>query len=429
VSAALARVGAPAVAVGLAFVLLAGIVVAALRPGTASAATVLQRGEGVVAQLADGTSRPLTVGDEVPRGALVVAGRDGAVLRTRDRDTWLGGGSAVTVLDGARQELREGLVMVDARRGPGLLLTTAAAAVTVPDGAVSRVEGGPLLRVGAYDGDPLAVRPVSRRATTPVARDYQVQVPEGGLPGRVTPLVLTPGDAYERALAPMLVAADEALGDIAGRLDTGGEPAAVVRTAADSDVPLGAVPAGAPESERTLAYLLARAAEGPESLGARYATVRTLRGDGGSWGVVADLVQADVPQVAALLDTLLAPGQELLVADELDVPTLLGLVGVAPAAPGAAGGQPVAAPPGSSAPPPAGPGEPAPPPSDEPPPPPADVPGLVQTVVDTVIGLLPALPTTTSPSTDDTAPAPSPTSSPLDPVLDPLDPVVDPLLN
>lgn len=390
----------PAVAVGLAVVLLAGLVVAALQPGTASAATVLQRGEGVVAQLPDGTSRPLAVGDSVPRGALVVAARDGAVLRTRDRDTWLGGGSAVTVLDGARQELREGLVMVDARRGPALSLSTRAGQVVTPRGAVSRVEGGPLLRVGAYTGDPLSVLPVGRRATTPVARDYQVQVPEGALPGRVTPLVLTPGDPYERALAPLLVAADEALADIAARLDTGGQAAAVVRSAADADVPLAAVPQGAPVSERTLAYLLARAAEGPAPLDARYAAVRALRGDGGSWGVVADLVQAEVSQVAALLDELLAPAPELLVGDQPELPPVVDLLLPTSAPP--PGTAPAPAPPTGPRPPPPGPRrpEPSPPPDEDPGPVPDPVP-LVEEVVETVLGLLPPPPPG--------EPAPSPT--------------------
>jgi hypothetical protein len=424
VGAAASRLGVPAIAVALAVVLLAGVVVAALRPGTASAATVLQRGEGVVVQADDGSSRPLRVGDEVPRGSVVVAAADGAVLATRGRDTWLGGGAAVAVLDGARQDLRAGLVMVDARRGPGLLLSTPAADVRTPEGAVSRVEGGPLLRVGAYDGDPLTVQPAGRSATTPVARAYQVQVPEGSLPGRVTPLVLTPDDPYERALAPVLVAGDEALTDVAERLDAEGAPAVAVRAAADADVPLAAVPAavpaGAPGSERALAYLLARAAGGAagEGLADRYAEVRALRGDGGSWGVVASLVQAEVTAVAALLDELLAPGAALQAAQPLDVPTLLDLVGGGPApapAPAPTATAPTPAPPAAPGPPPAAPStppSPAPPSAPVPEPPP-----VVGEVVDTVLGLLtaPAPAAPTGPSA--TGPAPSPTPAPLLPPL------------
>ena len=408
----------PVIAVGLALVLLAGVVAAALRPGTAGADTVLHRGDDVVVRLADGAERPLDVGASVPGGAVVVAGRDGAVLRTRDRDTWLGAGSEVAVVDGARQELREGLVMVDARRGPALELTTVAAEVTTPEGAVSRVERSSLLRVGAYDGEPVTVTPAGRSATTPVPRDHQVQVPQGGLPGRVTPLVLTPGDPYERALAPLLVGADEALRAVAGRLDEPGPTSDAVSAAALRDLTEGDdLPTGAPVSERALAYLLARTAD-DVAVVPGYAVVRGLRGDGGSWGVVADLVGAEVPEVASVLDGLLGPGAAVLAGEELDVPTLLELVGAGPPpAPGEvpAAGPPAApgtgsgpsgrpgpgTPPPSSSPPPSAP---APPPPDGPPPPTDPVTELVDTVVDTVIGLLPS-------------PAPTPPPPPTLPTL------------
>jgi hypothetical protein len=428
---ALGRVGVPAVAVALALVLLGAVVVAALQSTTASAATVLQRGGGAVAELSDGSVVALTVGDEVPRGATVRAGRDGAVLRTRGRDTWLGGNAQVTVVDGARQRLRFGLVMVDARRGPALALTTAAAEVTTPGGAVSRVEDGGLVRVGAYSGDAVDVRAADRQTTVSVAPLYQVQVAEGRLPGRTTPLVLTPGDPYERALAMSLVAADEALDDIASRIDADARPGTVVLEAVAADVPAAAAPApGAPRSEQALAYLLARAAEG-DALDDRYATVRGLRDDGGSWGVVAAIVSAEVSEVAGLLDVLLAPASEpVLAGDEpgAGAPSLADLLAGDVPADGSAGsdgsGDGDTAPP--SGPPPSGP-----PPSDEPPPPPPPGPvdtvtETVEAVVDTVLGLLPEPPTSDDPTTTtdpalpvDPTPSPSPSPSPglLDPVL------------
>ena len=407
------RLAVPAVSAALAVVLLAALAVAALRAPVAGAATVLLRGDAVTAVLADGARVPLAPGDEVPRGALVDAGRDGAVLRTRDRDTWLSGDAELVVVDGAAQDLRAGFAMVDARRGPGVRLTTAAAEVTTPEGAVSRVEGGGLLRVGAYAGDGVRVRPVGRRATTDLPVAYQVQVPRGGLPGRATPLVLTPGDAYERALAPDLVLADEALRDVARSLDGGGRPAVLVRTAAATDVPAAApVPAGAPASEAGLAYLLARAADG--GLADRFAEVRALRADGGSWGVVAELVGAQVAEVAALLDALLAePGDPVLA----DGPALPGspLAPGAPAGPGPGGGTTS----GSDGD--GGPSAPGTPPGsgggDQPPsgPPPTSDPDVVRAVVDTVLGLLPT--TTTAETVQPTVPpvpasAPSPAPSP-----------------
>jgi hypothetical protein len=429
-SGSLGRHGVPAVAVTLALVLLSAVGVAALRPGTASASTVLHRGSAVVVQLPDGSTRPLAEGDEVPRDAVVRAGRDGAVLRTRDRDTWLGGDTAVAVLDGARQALRTGFVMVDARRGPGLRLDTPAGEVTTPGGAVSRVERGTLLRVGSYDGDdPVRVRAQDRRATTDVPRAHQVQVPDGGLPGDPTPLALTRGDDYERALAPSLVMADEALHDLARRLDAGGEPGTVVARAVSTGVPSArSLAAGAPASERSLAYLLASAAEGGP-LPERYQHVRELRSAGGSWGVVAELVRAEVDQVAALLDFLLADSAPAVAAAE-DV-DLVDLLGLAPAVvvatgPGAEAPGPADVPPAptGSAPAPTtddgpAPAEPAPAPVPVPDEPVTAVVGpVVDTVVDTVLDLLGASP---GPAGDvavpalpgQPAPAPSPASAGL----------------
>src|SRR5688500_16807733 len=212
----------PGIAVLLAAVLLAGIALAALRSATADAATELVEGSGVRATLADGSAVALEVGDEVPRGATLMAGGDAVVLRTRDRDVLLASGSRLTVVDGARQVLRDGLLMVDARRGPGLTVETAAADVHTPDGAVSRIEPGALLRVGAFSGDALDVRPAGRSAHSEVQALHQVQVPVGGLPAQPTPLALT-GDAYERRVAATLVSDDRVLNDLGRTFDSAGD--------------------------------------------------------------------------------------------------------------------------------------------------------------------------------------------------------------
>lgn len=310
----------------LALVLLAAVGVAALRSDTASADTVLQRGSDARVVLQDGSEAAVEVGDRVPTGATVTAGRTGAVLATRDREVHLGGSTAVTVVDGARQVLRSGFVLVDASGdAPGVELETAAATVTTSDDSLVRVDGAPLVRVGVLRGDAAAVRAAARRVTSRVPTYFQVQVATGGLPGTTSPFVLTPGDAYERDLAADLVRADEDLTALASRLDTDGSAGRVVMTALRTDVPAGPpLPVGAPGSEGTVGYLIAAASPGARPLSDRYVRVRELRDAGGSWGVVAAIVAADVDRVGAALSALLQPGTvPVLAGGPLDVGSLL----------------------------------------------------------------------------------------------------------
>lgn len=414
-ASSVASAAVPVVATLLAVVLLAAVATAGLRGSTASAPTVLLRG-ALVAASAQAAPQAVRAGDPVPRGAVLTAGSGGAVLRTRDRDTWLSAGAVARVLDGARQELQSGSAVVDARRGPGLVLSTGAAAVTATDGSLARVESGPLVRVGSYRGD-VRVQPVGRRATARVDRDHQLQVPAGSLPGPVTPLVLTPGDAAERALVPELVAADEALAGFSSRLATG-TWADAVQASFRTDVAAAPDPAaGAPAGDRALAYLVARATGGP--LAARYAQVGGLRADGGSWGVIADLVGARVAQVSAQLDQLLAAPAALAAGTgTVDLGRVLGLLptpepsGAAsqPAAPATAG--PATSTSRTTAP--ASAPAPAPVPSRSPSPTPtalaggalAPVTAAAGAVLD-LIGVTPApVPATTTTTTTGTTPAP-----------------------
>ena len=399
-----------ALSVLLAAVLAGAVGVAALRTDTASADTVLTRGDGAMLELADGTTRAAVVGERVPRGATVRAGSAGAQLQTRDREVWLGGATAVTVLDGARQELRSGFVMVDASGAPGLELETAAATVTTADDSLVRVDGGQLLRVGVLRGDEAGVRAAGRRASADVDTYHQVQVPAGGLPGQLTPFVLTPGDAYERQLAAELVRADDDLNALAARLDSDGAAGRAVLAALDEDVDV-AVAAG---SEGALGYLVARAADDGD-IADSYARVRDLREAGGSWGIVAAIVSAPVDQVSAALGALLQPGTVPVVAGgPLDVDAVLELGG---SGPGSTDDAPQLAPPAAPAPPGGG-GTPpteGPDPSPSPSPSPSDP---VTTVVDEVVDAV-----------NDLLPTPTPTSSPvpvLEPVLDllPLEPLL-----
>lgn len=396
--------GVSAVAVLLAAVLLSAVGFAALRSDTASADTVLKKGADAVLVLPDGTTRPAVEGETVPRGATVRAGHTGAVLVTRKREVWLGGDTDVKVVDGARQELTRGFVMVQAADAPGLDVRTAAATVTAADDALVRIDTGPLTRIGVLRGDPALVRPASRSVTTLVDTYFQVQVPAGGLPGTASPYVLTADDDYEMKLAGDLVRADADLTSLASRLDAQGVAGSVVLSALSRDVPgLPALAPGAPGSEAALGYLIAAATPGEREIVEDYTRVRDLRGDGGSWGIVAAIVRAPVDGVAAALNALLDPQTVPVVASgPLDVQDVIGaLTGEQLRADVAGPDQP-----GPPAPPGGG-GNPPPPPPTSPTPGPTTGPtdpitSVVDEVVDTVLELLP----TPSPSPPGASPQP-----------------------
>lgn len=380
--------------------LLAGLGLSACGSDPARASTVLRSARAVTLELAGGGTRAGTVGMTVPRGATVRTAPGGsAALSAAGRTVLLGGSSAVTVLDGEHEQLRQGLVLVDARRAAGLTLDAGPATVQTPGGGVSRVERGALLRAASYRKQ-LRVRATGRRATADVPALRQVQVPDGGLPGRVTPLVLTPHDAWERSVALDLVTADAELVALADGLDrnpTSGS--AVVRAIPSAYVAAAPPVRGEPRSETALAYVLARATRRPAPAG--FSQVRGLREDGGSWGVVAAIVGADVAAVSAALDAVLNPTEG---------PAVLAAGGGGPQGPLGpllGGGGPTPGQPADRSP-----GQPGRPGSGSPRPTPSPTPTSdpVKDVVTTVTGLLPS-PTPTPVITQPVPPSPTP--SPL----------------
>lgn len=289
--------------------LLAAVGLTACGPDAATADTVLTQAPGAVVRIAGGRVTPAREGMVVPRGATVVSGPDGALLTTLGRQTLLGASSEVTVLDGAREALRSGQVLLNATSGPGLDLDAGAATVTAAAGSLSRVERAALLRVGQFRGAS-SVRASGRRARTDLPRLYQVQVPFGGLPEVATPLVLS-DDQWERRFARDLVESDLSLTALARGLDAPGpEGPALVRLLPAAFTETSPPQPGAARSEQALAFVLAGVAKGAGASPVdRYLAVRGLRDAGGSWGVVAALVDARTDNVSGLLDRLLgAPG-------------------------------------------------------------------------------------------------------------------------
>jgi hypothetical protein len=268
----------------------------------ASANTYVTSVTNAVIALPDGSQHAARIGALLPEGATIRTGAApaGAVLTTAGRDVYVGGLSSVRVLDGVRETLERGQVMVDSRRGPRLALGTTAGTVTTRQGALTRVERGVVLRLGVFQGAAsLAVE--GRQATVTVPALYQVMTQYGALPGRPTALALTPDDPWERRLAANLVEADEQLTRWQkGLRGTAGEavlsiaPAGYRPTAAGTDL-----------GEAALSFAVAEAATAASSVQANYDTVRTSRTQGGSWGVVAAIVRATVSAVSSRLDAAL----------------------------------------------------------------------------------------------------------------------------
>jgi hypothetical protein len=331
--------------------------------------------------VAAGGSGAATDGMTVPNGATVRTDPGGsAALVAAGRTVLLGSDTAVTVVDGEREQLRQGLVMVDARRSPGLSLAAGAATVQTPRGGLARVERGVLLRAASF-GEKLTVRATGRKASAAVRRLYQVQVPDGGVPGRVTAMALT-RDAWERRYVLDLVTADADLTGLAEGLDRNPGTSSAVLQVSSAGFATGS---GQPASETALALVVAKAG------GADPQDVRDWRADGGSWGVVAALAGADVADVSAALDRILNPGGGPVVA--------LGPPGPRATPPGSGpGGGPSSG--GSPSP---G-GQPSGGPTRRPSPSPSSDP--VQDVVTTVTGLLPT--PSPTPVTVPVGPSPSP---------------------
>lgn len=403
--AAPSRVVAGVATVG-ALVLLVGVALSARGAATADLPTVLRSAPaGTVLVLPDG-ERPAREGERVPAGATVRSGLRGAELGTGDREVRLAPGTQVQVLDGARQRLVGGELLVDAAGAPGLLVTgTGGARVAVRTGAVVRLDdAGSLLRVATYAGT-ADVGVTGRRARTEVDRLREVEVTGGLLPGRPAPLRLTPGDAWESAELPMVVSDDAVLRGLAASFTD--QPGAVVAslpaTERTGDAALAA--------ERTLAYGLAHrdGAFRP----ALFREVRALRADGGSWGVVVALADASLTDLDGYISSTV-PGDPgvVLAAGGGDVAAAEDLLGPLTGLPSGPDGEDPAPPaPSPTAPPRPGssPGPSGPPASPLPLPSPAGP--VVDDVLDALLDLLPSPRPTVQPAPD--APAPVSSAAPL----------------
>jgi hypothetical protein len=290
-------------AAGLA-VLSAAVVTLVARTGDPSTAdSYLGDVRNAVVLLANGSTVTAANGQRVPQGATVRTGTDGAAtLSTAGRDVYLGALTTVRVADGVHQRLERGQVMVDGRGGPQLVLDTRAGRTDVPGGALVRVETGPVLRLAVFAGK-ASLTAAGRERRTDVGRLYQVLASYTALPGAPTVLALT-DDAWEQRLAAELVNADKDLTALAHGL--AGPSGVTVLRAAPVRYQQASSAAG-DVGEEALSVAVAQASRRDATLTDTLSFVTRARGEGGSWGAVAALVNARVTAVSALLDALFTP--------------------------------------------------------------------------------------------------------------------------
>jgi hypothetical protein len=222
-----------------------------------------------------------------------------ATLVTRSRAVYLGPSTTEQVMDGARQQLRTGSVVVDAARGPGLTLGVAQDSVSVPAGSATEATRSVTVRVGGLAGAARLRGPGGREVLVPALA--QALATGDAVPVSTAPLQLSdsPGEA---AAAPTLVADDEALRTLAHGIDTTGRATATTVEASWHGT-AATVPASLPSSERALPVLIADAA--PASAGPvqqRYDRAVSARSQGGSWGVVLHLLHGHSAAVLRAFD-------------------------------------------------------------------------------------------------------------------------------
>jgi hypothetical protein len=364
-------------------VMAAGVVVVATDGSTpaANAETVLGVVKDAKIVSSSGSTRVAEAGDRLFRGDVIMTGPHGsAQVITRQRTTFLAGPGALVVVDGERQQLRSGTVVVDALDGPGLDLDLTGTLVTIPRGSAIEAARGASTRVGALAGPAELASSVGRRLALPALE--QVVLSGDAVPGATTPLHLT-DSAEEARVVPRLIADDIALKTLARGIDTTGRSTAHIVETSWTGVSQP-IPNRAKRSERVLPVLIADSTRGG-SAQQRYNNAVAWRAQGGSWGVVLHLLSGRAAAVEATLAALQRTGQSPGQIGTVQPPTI---VAAAPTGPRPFQTPPVN--PGGTKPPGSGSHQPTTTPTTSPP----DnlLGGLVatvQNVIDGVLGLLP----------------------------------------
>ncbi|MBV9292386.1 MAG: hypothetical protein JO222_08045, partial [Frankiales bacterium] len=219
----------------------ATVVLSGCSTSVANAATVLQGAVGTSVVHPDGRTLAGVDGLRLHAGDVVRTGNGGrAALVTQGRVVYVGSDAAVTVINGATEELRHGAAVVDALHGPGLRLQVANLVLETSAGTAVRAERSVTVRVGSLAGQATVSSSTGRRLTIPPLG--QAVVGGDALPATTTPLQLTDDDGEARTV-PDLVHDDETLNSLARGIDNTGATTARVVDAAWPG-PLAPAPAG-----------------------------------------------------------------------------------------------------------------------------------------------------------------------------------------
>jgi hypothetical protein len=233
-----------------------------------------------------GSERAAAEGAKLGKGDRVRTGASGsATLVVRDRRVLLAPSTEVVVPDGASVDLARGALLVDHRDGPGVTVRAGDTTVDdIGDGAV-RVERRLSVVVSALSaGSRVRTASGQRLSMDPL---YQVSVAGRALPREAAPLQLR-HDAWERDVVATLLADDTRLNALAAGLD---RPAAIL-PASFPRTP------GVRPSDTLLADAIDRAA-------GEQGRALSLRTRGGSWGVVAALLDTSAVEVGTALSAVL----------------------------------------------------------------------------------------------------------------------------
>lgn len=284
----------PTLAVTLcgALVLCSGVVAALVLPASSEKTSVLRHPVEVLVTPAAGSPAAGHDGEVLNPGDVVtVAPGGGAQITTGPRKLLLAAASQVRVDGPASAEIRRGSVVA---LDPGRAWSLQVDQVTVTGitGAV-RIDYGYTVRVADYAGH-ASVNVPTGASSTLVGLD-QVSAAGSILDGSPAPLKLD-DDGLDAKAAPSLVGLDRGLNALAAQID------------ADPYLLAGFKASGENPSERILPAAIGAAGTGATAT-TRARKALTDRAAQGSWGVIAALLSASLPDVRGQLSPLLDSSQ------------------------------------------------------------------------------------------------------------------------